>query len=103
MFVVQSTASRGGPPSRLDIIGLGAGKKAVGSVAIENLTFTATGAKQGQDFAHFSYQAASPFDRVDSQILHYQATQSKDGQTSISVVAVADQPVAPQSVGMFTA
>jgi hypothetical protein len=103
MFVVQSSAHGApGQPSRLDIIGVGAGARAVGSVAIENLSFAAAGGKPGGDFAHFSYQAASPFDRVDSQILHYQA-QVRDGHDEISVVAVAEQPVSPQAVGVFSA
>jgi hypothetical protein len=102
LFVVQSAVSGTDPvqPSRLDIVGIGSGPRAVGSVAIHDLTFVHSARKVGGDFAHFAFHASSPFNLVNMDILRYQRGE-KNGRPSINVSAVAEYRVSPQPIGDF--
>jgi hypothetical protein len=88
LFTIQSEVrgSRPGQPSRLEIVGLGCGPRAVGSVAIHDLRFAASARQLGGDFARFGYLASSPFNRVGMEILRF----DRETRSGVPVITVTD-------------
>jgi hypothetical protein len=74
LFVVQSearSASGPGEPLPVEVRGIGAGPRAVGSVAINQLAFAFSGRALGGDFARFGYVAEGDFNKVNMEILRF--------------------------------
>jgi hypothetical protein len=102
LFVIQSAVRGTNPvqPSRLEIVGVGCGPRAVGSVAIHDLSFAPSARRPGGDFARFGFRASSPFNVVNTEILRYERG-DKDGHRSINVSTVTEQKFGPQPIGVF--
>jgi hypothetical protein len=72
-------------PSRIDVYGIGAGPRAVGSVAINNLQFGPRTPRFPQEMATFVYVADNDFGRVSQEILDFRP----DGAAKWIVVPVS--------------
>lgn len=89
LFVLRSSlwaADGSERPQDIDLIGFGCGPRAVGSVAINSLSFrTSMPTRLGLDYANFGFAAASPFSRIGMEVLHY--TARPDGNATLITVA----------------
>jgi hypothetical protein len=84
LFVLRSSVWRADGtevPQDISLIGLGCGPRAVGSVAINNLSFQPSGRAVGGDYARFGFAATSAFNRVGMEILRYQGR--REGRTTV--------------------
>ncbi len=103
LFVVHSeTRSASGPgrPLPVDVTGFGCGPRAVGSVAINNLRFAASGRQLGGDFARFGYRTTSAFNKVRMEILRY-SLDTRGDRPLITVSTVAQYGAGPLAPGDF--
>jgi hypothetical protein len=102
LFAIQSAVRGSNPrqPSRLDIVGLGCGPRAVGSVAINELSFGLSSREVGGDFARFAYHTSSPFSRVVMEILRY-GRETRDGRPVLTVANVTQYGVGALPPGPF--
>jgi hypothetical protein len=80
-------------PAPIDVYGIGGGPRAVGSVAIEQLTFGPPTMQTGATAA-FGYHAESPFDHTRTEVLRY----AMEGQT-IRLTQVMAENAPDVSVG----
>lgn len=90
LFVLRSSVWRPDgreEPQDIQVNGLGCGPRAVGSVAINNLSFQASSRQVGGDYARFGYAATSPFNRVGMEILRFQGRR-EGAKTVITVTPV---------------
>lgn len=103
LFTIESAVrgTRPSQPSRIDIVGVGCGPRAVGSVAINNVQFAPSARQLGGDFARFGYQASSPFNRVDMEILRYSLEKRGDRSvvTVTNVAQFGERAVRPGAYG----
>ena len=90
LFTVQSAVRGTNPPvpSRLDIIGIGSGPRAVGSVAIHDLAFAPSARQVGGDYARYGYQASSPFNKAAAEIVRFRQ-ETRDNVPVIVATQVA--------------
>ena len=77
-----------GEPRPIEIVGIGAGPRAVGSVAIEQLHFATSERRVGGDFARFDYHTKSAFNRVVMDVLRY-GPDTRNGRPVITVATAA--------------
>lgn len=92
LIAVQSqapSASGSGEPLPLEVRGIGAGPRAVGSVAINQLAFALSRRQLGGDFAHFGYVAEGDFNKVNTEILRFTADR-RNGRQVIDAALVAE-------------
>lgn len=87
LFVLRSSLwARDGTeiPQDIEMIGFGCGPRAVGSVAINSVSFRPSAARRvGVDYANFGFLASSPFNRVGMEVLRY--TGRREGRTNVIV------------------
>lgn len=91
LFVLRSSTWRPNGtevPQDIQVNGLGCGPRAVGSVAINSLSFQPSARQVGGDFARFGYAATSPFNRVGMEILRYRG-ERQGTKTVITVTPVS--------------
>jgi hypothetical protein len=91
LIALQSRAETTGDeviPLPIEVFGLGAGPRAVGSVAINGVNFALSARQLGGDFARFGYIAESDFNAVDMEILRF-APERHDGRRVITATTVA--------------
>jgi hypothetical protein len=103
LIAVQAAApSDGGTgdPRRVEVNGIGAGPRAVGSVAIEDLNFAVSGQQIGGDYARFGYRTSSEFNKVTMEILRY-GLGKRDGRRLITVDTIAQYRVGSLPPGTF--
>ena len=85
LFLVRAVKDQPGPPElgRINVFGLGAGPRAVGSVAIDQVDFTpgtvSLGKKQS---ARFSFYSRSDFNRVSAEVLR---VVNRDGDLQVQL------------------
>jgi hypothetical protein len=87
LFVLRSSVWRSDGtevPQDITLMGLGCGPRAVGSVAINNLSFQPSARRLGEDYARFGYAATSPFNRVGLEILRYEGR--REGRSTVITV-----------------
>jgi len=87
LFVLRSSVWRPDgreEPQEIELLGLGCGPRAVGSVAINTLSFQPSARQLGGDYARFGYAATSPFNRVGMEILRYSGR--REGRTTVITV-----------------
>ena len=80
-------------PSPVEVYGIGAGPRAVGSVAIDELQFGPDELRFPQDRATIAYRAASEFNHASVEILRY--SQEPSGQINVDRVSAQRVAVVP--------
>jgi hypothetical protein len=103
LIALESRSATGGDdgvPTPIEVFGLGAGPRAVGSVAINSVSLAPSGRQLGGDFARFGYVAASDFNAIDMEILRF-AADSRNGRRVITATTVAQYRVGAVRRGAF--
>jgi hypothetical protein len=104
VYSVMPAAAQAGAAGRpgsvsyapLEIYGIGAGPSAVGSVAIENLSFAQRRRMPGAGFATYGYVAEKAFANVVAEVLRFSAVGS-----TINVASIRQLQRGPGTAGAF--
>lgn len=70
-YILRSEYLDGSGPAPVQVYGIGGGPRAVGSVAVERLSFS-PGLLRTGSFAQYDYVAKSPFQRTRAEVLKFQ-------------------------------